>query len=299
MPFTVHQTSAENVIGATDAALQKPSGVDRDLVASFLDTTPDYAEQALLMACELGFLTQPQPGMFAVASQCAVYLSTASIEAKAAVMRFLLEQYEPYKTFKARLSINGVLGDAATQTRALHGIPQHRQIIMGTFSDLGTYAQSLVSEGGGLYRPREDNPRSYLLVLDQVIQDRETAVMTVRRKLGEAAAAWINPQEVLDHLVTAYQRLAQPNPDPRAPIVHAANAVESFLSQLAATHGVNVAAATGLNAKADVLANSHHLATKHKFILKYLGHVRNAADHGTDAEIGHQWGITEDTSVEY
>ena len=173
----------------------------------------------------------------------------------------------------------------------LHNIPEHRQIIMGTFSDLGTYAQSLVSEGGGLYRPREDNPRSYLLVLDQVIQDRETAVIAVQRRLGDVAATWISPQDVLDHLVTAYQRLAQAEMDSRAPIVHAANAVESFLAQLAAVRGVNVANAPGLNAKVEALANGHHLTTKHKFILKYLGHVRNAADHGIDAEIGHQWNV--------
>jgi hypothetical protein len=30
-----------------------------------------------------------------------------------------------------------------------------------------------------------------------------------------------------------------------------------------------------------------------------LGHVRNAADHGIDAEIGHQWEVSENTSVEY
>jgi hypothetical protein len=137
------------------------------------------------------------------------------------------------------------------------------------------------------------------LVLNQVIQDRETAVIAVRRRLGDVAAEWINPQDVLDHLVTAYQRLAQTEPDSRARIVHAANAVESFLAQLAAARGINVANAPGLNAKVDSLANGHHLTTKHKFILKYLGHVRNAADHGIDSEIGRQWDVSENTSVEY
>jgi hypothetical protein len=299
MPYAVHQTSAENIIGATDAAVQKPEGVDSQLVATFLDTALPYARDTLLMACEIGLLTQPQTDLFKVGSQCAIYVTTASKEAKAAILRFVLEQYEPYKTFKARLGINGVLGEAANQTRALHNIDAHRQIIMDTFSDLGTYAQSLVSEGGGLYRPREDHPQAYLQILDDVIQDRETAVIAVRRRLGEEAAAWVHPQDVLDHLVTAFQRAAQAGQDSRAPIVHAANAVESFLAQLAAHHGVNVANAPGLNAKADTLATANHLTTKHKFMLKYLGHVRNAADHGVDAEIGRQWDVSENTSVEY
>ena len=79
------------------------------------------------------------------------------------------------------------------------------------------------------------------------------------------------------------------NKSSRAPIVHAGNAVESFLSQLAAHHGVNVQNAHGINAKVDVLAKANHLLSKHKFMVKYLGHVRNAADHGVDAEIGTQW----------
>src|SRR5450631_2112046 len=98
MAFTVRKTSAENIIGATDAALQKPDGVDKDLVAVFLDTTPAYAEDTLVMACELGFLREPQPGLYSVASPCAMYVATASIEKKAAVLRFLLEQYPPYRT---------------------------------------------------------------------------------------------------------------------------------------------------------------------------------------------------------
>src|SRR5262249_25637602 len=69
--------------------------------------------------------------------------------------------------------------------------------------------------------------------------------------------------------------------------------------KLAGTQGVNVAASPGINAKADVLTNARVLTTKHKFVLKYLGHVRNAADHGTDAEIGQHWQISQSTPVEF
>jgi predicted XRE-type DNA-binding protein len=34
-------------------------------------------------------------------------------------------------------------------------------------------------------------------------------------------------------------------------------------------------------------------------MVKYLGHLRNAADHGVDSEIGTQWQVSAKTAVEY
>ena len=271
----------------------------KPLLPAFLDTTAAYARDALQMASELSLLKEPQPGLFMPDAKCGLYLCTAVRESKAAILRYMLEQYEPYRTFKARLELTGVVGEAANQTKALHNIGAHRQVISATFTDLGTYAQSLISEGGGLYRPRHDDPKTYLVILDRVIQERETAAFEVRNRLGEEAVNWIDGQNVLENLVTAYQRAANAEQDARAPIVHAGNAVESFLSQLAAYHGVDVQNANGINAKADVLVKANHLLSKHKFMVKYLGHVRNAADHGVDAEIGTQWDVSSKTAVEY
>jgi hypothetical protein len=299
MPYEIYQTSAENVIAATDAAIQKPEGVDENLVAAFLDTTPQYARDALQMARELSLLAEFQAGRFRPFSKCATYLCTAQRDCKAAILRFVLEQYEPYQTFKSRLELSGVVGEAATQTKALHNLPARREVISSTFCDLGTYAQSLISEGGGLYKPREDGRENFLAILDSVIQNRETAASQVRSRLGEEAVAWIDKQNVFENLVTAYQRAAVAHQDARAPIVHAGNAIESFLSQLAGHRGVNVQNAHGINAKADALGNAGYLLSKHKFMVKYLGHVRNAADHGIDADIGTQWDISPNTSVEF
>ena len=149
MPYEIYQTSAENVIAATDATLQKPEGVNEILVSAFLDTTVPYARDALQMARELSLLKEPQPGLFMPDAKCGLYLCTAVRESKAAILRYMLEQYEPYRTFKARLELTGIVGEAANQTKALHNIGAHRQVIGATFTDLGTYAQSLISEGGG------------------------------------------------------------------------------------------------------------------------------------------------------
>lgn len=299
MSFEIYQTTAEHIIGATDAALQKKDGIDKTLAAQFLDITDEYALNALQMGVQLGFLSESQAGEFIPSYPYTVYLLTSKREHKASILRFVLEQYQPYKTFKSRLALSGLAPEAATQTRALHNLQAHREVIQSTLIDLGTYANSLISEGAGLFRASVGEAYDYLKIVEEVIQDRETAELHVRRRMGSEATDWIDQRQVFAHLVTAYQRAATVGEDSRAPIVHAANAVESFLSQLADHHNVNVKNASGINAKADRLAQANHLALKHKFMLKYLGHVRNAADHGVDQEIGDTWEISQTTAVEY
>lgn len=299
MPYEIYPTTAENIISATDAALQKVDGVAENLVAEFMDTTPNYARDALGMAKELALLQEQNNGTFIPNSRCSIYLCTAIHQSKAAILRFLLEQYLPYQTFKSRLELTGVVGAAASQTKALHQITAHRQVIMDTFCSLGTYAQSLTSEGGGLYRVNQDSCQTFLGILNQSIQDRETAAIQVRKRLGDIAVSWVDEQNVLENLITAYQRAGTAAQDARAPIVHAGNAVESFLSRLAQHHSVGIQNAHGINAKADALARAGHINDKHKFMIKYLGHIRNAADHGIDATIGTQWTISENTAIEY
>jgi hypothetical protein len=34
-------------------------------------------------------------------------------------------------------------------------------------------------------------------------------------------------------------------------------------------------------------------------MIRYLGHIRNAADHGIDSEINMQWDVSPKTAVEY
>lgn len=299
MPFEIYQTTAEHLIGATDAGLQKKDGVDDSLVAEFLGIPDNQARNALCMAEQLGLVSENPDGKFIPSIPYAVYLITSVPEHKAAILRFVLEQYPPYKTFKSRLALTGIATEAANQARALHNISAHRDILLWTFTNLGTYANSLVSERAGILRLSEGEVPGYLLVIGEVIQNRESAEQHVRRRMGSEAADWVNQQEVFNHLVTAYQRAASAEEDAHAPIVHAGNAVESFLSQLATHYNVSVQGANGINAKVDLLASANHLTKKHKFMLKYLGHVRNAADHGTDSEIGRAWEIAPQTAIEY
>lgn len=301
MGYEIFRTTAEHIIGAIDAALQKPEGVDPELVAQFLDTPPDSAQNALLMASQLSLLSQnTSSNIFKVSSPCATYLCTSVRENKAAVLRFVLEQYEPYKLFKFRLvNSTGVVGTASTEIKALCGISAHRDIISETLTDLGTYAKSILPQGAGLYLPLLGEESSFLNILNSVVQNRENAESAIRNRIGNEAASWIDYQSVMANLITAFQKAGNVNDDVRAPIVYAGNAFESFLTQVAGYFGVSLSGASGINAKVDKLKTNNHITLKHYNMSKYLGHVRNAADHGVDAEIGKQWIITPTTAIEY
>lgn len=123
--------------------------------------------------------------------------------------------------------------------------------------------------------------------------------MLPKTLIGDRAQNWIDKIETLEPLITAYQKLADSAQDSRSPILYAGNAFESFLVKLAQHYNVNLANASGINSKVDTISNSGFIKTKHKFMSKYLGHIRNACDHGLDGEIGQAWSISPKTSHEY
>jgi hypothetical protein len=57
--------------------------------------------------------------------------------------------------------------------------------------------------------------------------------------------------------------------------------------------------ATGINAKLDKFDQARKLPKKLVHVGKYLGHIRNAADHGVDADVGAPWNIRTATGLEY
>jgi hypothetical protein len=75
--------------------------------------------------------------------------------------------------------------------------------------------------------------------------------------------------------------------------------VESFLTDLAANRSVNVAGAHGVNSKLIRFEQAGELPKTLSQPGRYLGFIRNAADHGIDQEVGTSWEITEATGIEY
>ena len=84
--------------------------------------------------------------------------------------------------------------------------------------------------------------------------------------------------------------------DANSVIVYSANAFESFLSNIASAVNVSLVGKNGILQKRDSL--SAYLSKKHRGMIDFIGQVRNAADHGVDAEENNQcWIITKETAT--
>jgi len=295
-------TTALHVVGAIDCSLLSRTGATSILVGEFLDITQDRAGNALLMGESLGLLRRQNPkAPFIANGLLPQILVSCSAKNRPCVFRLALEQYEPFRIFAHRLAQSHTAQEAARAVKSVAQLDAHRDEIANTLSDLGTYSNSLRIEAGGLLTPRGRDDEGYLSVTSEVMDDRQTALLFVTKRIGTRAAQWVDPNSVFEPLVTAYQRSANAHSESRAPIVHAANAVESFLEQFSAARGVSLGGAAGINAKAQALRSSQPpaITTKHLNLMKYLGHVRNAADHGIDPETNQPWEISETTAHEY
>lgn len=291
--YVIVPTTAENIIGAVDACGQFPNGADVEFASLFLDIPTDQAQNALIMAQQLKLVTLIQ-GKYRPDGPFSVYLVTSNEKQRAVIFRMALEQFVPFQTFKNRLKITGLAPKAAEQTKIIHNLTTHREDIATTCISIGQYSGSLVFEGAGLYRASND-PLT-LVGIEPIINDLESAKQYVYEKLGAEATSVVDPIDVLEQLTIAILQIGHDN---KAPIVHTGNAVESFLYRLAQTHNIDITGANGINSKADRLKNSNKLTLKLYNMSKYLGHLRNAADHGTDPDIGTIWDFTKSSSSEY
>lgn len=288
--------TAEQVVAAVEAVVVNQQPTRAEFVAAFTDLPKDHADAALKLATDLSLLAY-QSGTYTVASPLCRLVVAPNQMQKAAVLRIVLESYQPFVLFRDRLVATGLAATAAQQTRAALSLGAHHEVIKDTLISLGTYSHALVTEGGGRYRP-EDNPfENTLEILAKGCRDAAAAEARIREQLGADAATTTSREEVIVPLADALLRASAG--DSRGAVVAAGNATESYLDGLASRLGVNLAGATGINSKLDRFAQGNNLPRKLIQVGKYLGHIRNAADHGIDEEVGASWTIRGPTGLEY
>jgi hypothetical protein len=296
MPVPFFVTTAEHLVAAVEAVVVRGSGASAEYVAEFAEIQVHQAESALNLAVDLGVLTQDASG-FVPTSPLARSLCAANEALRAAALRIILEQYRPFIGFRERLSFAATAAAAAHQVKTLLDLDAHRDGIRDTLVSLGTYSRALSSEGAGRYKAAEGENDNPLLIVAGGTRDLAAAEADVRNRIGTDAADVVSRDEVLLPLADALIRAV--SGDHRGAVVHAGNATESFLEQLAARRGVNVLGAHGINAKLERLAQAGFLPTKLVAVGRYLGHVRNAADHGVDQDINQSWEICAGTGAQY
>jgi hypothetical protein len=298
VPRPFYQSTAEDVIASIEAVVVNGKPTTPAFVAQFVDVPQDRAENALNLAVELGFLSV-NAGNYSACKPLSQMFVVPNAPPKIAALRVALESYEPFLLFRMRLKATGLPVEAARQTKATLDLAGHRDIIKDTLINLATYSHALITQGGGLFAPADDAVENQLLALAQACGDLVAAEARIRLQIGDPAVAVVSRNDVLLPLANALLRAA--SGDARGAVVLAGNAVESYLEALAARiGGVNLAGAAGLNAKLERFATANALPRKLIAVGKYLGNIRNAADHGLgDPDVAAPWTIQESTGTEF
>ena len=291
-PFS--PATAEQMVSAAEAT-SVLGEADATAVADFADVTINQAGNALALAEDIGLVAQAG-AKYVPRSPLTKFLSTASQSQKAAVVRVVLESYDPFTLFRQRLTDTGNATTAAQQTRALLSLQAHREEIKDTLISLGTYTQALIDEGGGRYRPAAGPLEESLRAIANSCEHLAAAEARIRAQLMEHADSFDRDSVILP---LARALLRAKDKDGRGAVVEAGNAIESFLVAHAAVTQTNIAGATGINSKLDKFSQAGKITKKLVAVGKYLGNVRNAADHGIDADIGQPWLITEATGLQF
>jgi len=302
VPRPFFQSTAEDVVASVEAVVANGTPASVAFVSDFADIPAPRAEEALKLAVDLRLLVA-NGANYSPASPLCVLLMTPDVSVKAAILRIVLESYEPFVIFRKRLKATELAAAAAQQTRTALALTAHRDAIKDTLVSLGTYSKAIKTEGAGRYEASELPVGNHLLKTAQGCADVAAAEARIRLQM-DAAADSVSRDDVLLPLANALLQAGAG--DGRAAVVLAGNAVESYLAALGGRLGVALAGAHGINAKLGRFAHAgapplpaNALPTKLIFMGKYLGHIRNAADHGVDPEVGATWQIQQSTGLEF
>jgi hypothetical protein len=294
------QTTAEHVMGAVEAVVVNGQPTSLNLIAEFLGTTVPNATAAVEMAGDLGLLVANGADYVVLSPLCRF---TTNPEQKTAVLRILLENYRPFTVFRERLLATADLNASAQTTKLFCNLPAHRDVVKDTLISLGTFSRALVPEGGGHYQLERAPLANSLQTIATASTDMVIAEGLIRNQLGTLAQTVLQPDRgaIIVPLADALMKANIRNG--RGAVQQAGNAVESHIVAMAARLNppVNVAGAAGIIEKLNRFAAAPRRLPRHIIhIGSYLGAIRNAADHGPDADINNQpWEIRDATGLEY
>jgi hypothetical protein len=294
MPRQFFHGTAELVVSVVDA-VQVHGTATKDQICRFCDLSDERAEQALGLSADLRLISL-NGTKYSPIPPLAGFASSPGDRQKATMLRIVLESYEPFVRFRERLVSTDSADTAASQTKAYLDLDAHREEVKDTLLSLGTYTNALEAKGGGRYSAGTAGVEVDITVLSNACADIAGAEQRVRQLIGPEANR-VSREDVVLPLSRAILK-ANANQH-RESVGEAGNAVESFIAELAGRMSVSLTGASGVNQKLDKFRTANNLPKKIVESAKYLGHVRNAADHGIDTDVGVQWEISSVTSQLY
>lgn len=267
-------------------------GGDAVAVARYSDLPQITVEGALKLAADMGLLVE-NGGQFTSASPLCKLLRTPQDSEKAAILRATIESYEPFLVFREELEATADVTLAAHRTKERLDLNTHREQVKETLLNLATYSGALKAGHGNNFERDSKGISALLDELSAGSREIAEATHTIRSELGLEAASLVNHDHVILPLVAGLRHAAAGAG--REAVLQVGIAVESFIDWFSVQCGSNITGATGINAKMDRLVADKKVPKKIQNVSKYLGHVRNAADHGNDADIGAPWDIMSET----
>lgn len=295
MPYNIVFTTAEDIVGVVDAILARPNNCTKEYISDFADISSIQTDNALLMAKEFNLVKNMQDGTYYSDSFLArLIVSSRNDTHKAAIMRLILEQYEPFVMFKVRHGFTGSMDAAAKQIRSMYSMTSSYKDIRNTIINIGTYSRSLINDGASSYKFNQDDV-NYIEILELALKFKSNDDNALVNQLGEDAFSYVDRDRVFSPLSEAYSKIQNISSDKNSIILYVGNAFESFLQQIADDNQVSLQSKNGISAKTDALSNV--LSKKHRGMIQYVIQIRNAADHGADPdENGKVWSIADDTA---
>lgn len=296
MARTFYRATAEQVTLVCEAVMAFNDGAGNDQVATFAELPTSAAEAALGFAVDLRLLSE-EGGIYSSFSPLCRLFRTPQDKEKAAILRIVIESYEPFIVFREELEATNDPSVAASRTKTRLNLNDHKEDVKNGLLSLATYSGALKAVHGNTY---ERDHKGIAVLLDELMQgsaEQADAEHTIRSQLSKDVADKISRQHVIEPLAVGLRHALAGN-GPEA-VLHSGNAVDSFLTWYAGEVSANIEGATGINAKVVRLQKQERMPGKIQNVSKYLGHVRNAADHGIDPEVSESWHITSQTGRNY
>lgn len=294
MSYNIVLTTAEDIVGVVDAVLAKDGNSNLTFVSEFTDISEMQAKNALDMALELDLVKIDGTVYRSDSLLARLLISARNDHHKATIMRFILEQYKPFITFKARFDFSQSIDLASKQVKHLFAMTSSYKDIKNTLTNIATYAKAMLSDGANQYVFNDDSV-TYIEILDVALKSKANDDYALRTLFGDKVYAFVDEEKVYVPLSDAFSKVQNELSDGKTIILYAGNAFESFLKQIADKHGISLVGKNGIIQKSNALSSV--ISKKHRGMIEYIGQVRNAADHGADVdEGGGVWEISEETS---
>ena len=240
MQYEIVLTTYKDIDCVIEATLAGKDICDIQYISEFADISEQQAQNAIKMAVNMELLYFDSTSQSYKSDSLLSHLlvSARNDLQKATIMRFILEQYKPFKSFKDRYIFTQSIDLACKQLKVLYGMTTTYRDIKNTITNIATYAKAMISDGANQFVLNDDQV-TYLEILDVVLKSKANDDNALKTLLGESTYNYIDADKVYTPLSDAFSKVQNELTEGKTIILYSGNAFESFLQQIADEHSVS------------------------------------------------------------